>query len=568
MQQTVTPEQYREALHTLAEHFRVSTPQVPRMDIVDWAERKYYLAPGSSTESMSAYALPIRLFPHQKAILRYAFHHPTLKFTTILYSTVKKSGKTAVGGLVARYLAENSGHYAEIYCIANDEEQARGRNYKAALDSIENTPGYDDHKNLLPYTREGLQQLAALGRTPDLSTGYEWRIIERQAEYTPTRSYIRALSNDYRGEAGANPTATIWSEIWGLDSEKSKKLWAELTPVPTRESIRFVETYAGFEGESVLLEALWHLCKDSENGARQLTRDDVPDWPSAEVGYRGDDYLLPLWVNEQARTFAYIDQGVQARRMPWQLGVRGEAYYAEQELTLSDPMQFTRFHFNEWTGTTSPFINMMWWKHCRADGSRPIKPLTARTPLVLAIDAAVSSDYMALIGFTREGEHTVALRLCRVWDPKDYGGRLDYSITCDPLIRALCARYNVVELAYDPWQMHKVATDLERDWVVSCYPFNQSNERLSADKQFHDLIRDRDLVYDPEVDLQLLDLDEKILDFGSEDSAFEKALGWAAIKQSRDEDTRFRIIKKGTGKIDPVVAGSMGADRTLYLNLW
>jgi hypothetical protein len=49
---------------------------------------------------------------------------------------------------------------------------------------------------------------------------------------------------------------------------------------------------------------------------------------------------------------------------------------------------------------------------------------------------------------------------------------------------------------------------------------------------------------------------------------FEKALRAAASKQAKDEDRSFRIIKKGTGKIDPVIAASMGAERCLYLNLW
>ena len=42
--------------------------------------------------------------------------------------------------------------------------------------------------------------------------------------------------------------------MWGYTSEKSERLWDELTPVPTRaNSLRFITTYAGFEGQSKLL---------------------------------------------------------------------------------------------------------------------------------------------------------------------------------------------------------------------------------------------------------------------------------------------------------------------------
>src|SRR5712692_1982500 len=47
-------------------------------------------------------------------------------------------------------------------------------------------------------------------------------------------------------------------------SEASRRLWEELTPVPTRKnSIRFITTYAGYEGESQLLRGLYLRGVDS-----------------------------------------------------------------------------------------------------------------------------------------------------------------------------------------------------------------------------------------------------------------------------------------------------------------
>jgi hypothetical protein len=589
-----------EALDALAERIaRSNLNTAPPVDICDWMEKRYYLAPGSSTESNLRFSVPIRLMPHQKVILRLQFHNPLLNVVTSMYSTVKKSGKTAIGGGVARYKAENSGFYAEIYCLANDEEQARGRIYKAAVDSIENTPYYDEHHKILPMSDARRRILHEMYGQRASSVPQEWRIIERQAEYTPTKSFIRALSSDYRGEAGANPTASVWSEIWGLDSEKSKKLWAELTPAPTRPSIRFVETYAGYEDESIILEELWDLAMQG----RQLTRDDLRgltsttgyslEWPEDEPGYRGHPDKLPLWINENASLCAYIDQGVEARRMPWQKGPAGEAYYKEEEQTL-EPIQNRRFHENEWTSTISPFIDVMWWRNCSirqwvstggiegrwGDVCPDTKPMdsiyvesastittfirtsTKKIPLVLAGDAAVTSDYMAVSVTSREGPHTVGFRGLRVWKPEDYAsGKLDYETTIVEFVKRMCKDFNVVEFCFDPYQLHKVATDLEHEFVCACYPFNQNSERLKADKQLHDLIRDRELIYDPLLDPDLLGPN------GLE--AFETALRWCAMKQSKDEDTKYRIIKKSAkAKIDPVVALSMGAERTLYLNLW
>lgn len=60
-----------------------------------------------------------------------------------------------------------------------------------------------------------------------------------------------------------------YDELWGSTSESSRRLWDELTPVPTRRnSIRFITTYAGWEGESTLL---WDLFK------QVVGRDEHPD---------------------------------------------------------------------------------------------------------------------------------------------------------------------------------------------------------------------------------------------------------------------------------------------------
>jgi len=52
-----------------------------------------------------------------------------------------------------------------------------------------------------------------------------------------------------------NPTCVVFDELWAFTSERSRRLWDELVPVPTRAvSVRVTVTYAGFEGESALLE--------------------------------------------------------------------------------------------------------------------------------------------------------------------------------------------------------------------------------------------------------------------------------------------------------------------------
>ena len=49
----------------------------------------------------------------------------------------------------------------------------------------------------------------------------------------------------------------MFDELWAFTSERSRRLWDELVPPPTRQvACRLTTTYAGFEGESLLLEEL------------------------------------------------------------------------------------------------------------------------------------------------------------------------------------------------------------------------------------------------------------------------------------------------------------------------
>jgi phage terminase large subunit-like protein len=465
-----------------------------------WIQRHFYIP---ETQR------PIVLLPHQASIIDYALDE-THNFTTIVYSTIKKSGKTAVAGGIGRYLAENSGYRAEILTVANDEAQARSRGYQAILTSIELTPGFNRGRNLLPG---------------------QWKIIEKQAVHIPTNSVVRAISNDNEGEAGSNPVATIWTEIWGLKTEKDKRLWAELTPVPTRaRSLRIIETYAGYEDESAILLEVYKRGLDG----RRLTHDDI-DWPFPDQP--------PIWVNERAKMFMYWDSGVVARRMPWQTS----EYYAEQaESSTQD--EFDRLHQNLWVSSTSPFIRVEWWRACKED----LPEMAPNTPCVLGVDASVSGDCTALALVSRHpdparSEHDVALRKWRVWAPPK-GGTINLQ-EVENEIRDWCKKYNIMQIAYDQYQLHHMMGRLTDDAVAWCYSFGQQAPRAIADKALYDLILHKHIAHDG-------------------DMAFEDYIKNAAAKGDIDTVDKLRIVKKALGMpVDPVVALSMAAHECLRLNI-
>lgn len=509
-----TVAQQSQAIATLANFIKSqSTPP----DVVTWAEKNFYIPTDEGKPRL------ISLLPHQKIILE-CFFNPKLavslncgpNFQTLIYSTIKKSGKTAIAAMVARWITETWGSHSEVFSLANDLEQARGRIYQAAITSIELSPGYSRQAK---------------------GIAHKWRIIERQATHLPSHSTLKAVSADYKGEAGSNPVATLWSELWGYESESAVRLWEELTPVPTRpRSIRYVETYAGYEGESAILNELEDRIK--KDGIR-LTRTQLNqlgcDWPFPDID-------LPFYYHPSTRTFAYWDTGLAARRMPWQT----PEYYIAQENELR-PSAYRRLHLNERVSNAETFIQREWWE--RLTIQTP-PPLTANTPLVVGADASVTGDCTALVAVSRDPTNPtqVLQRLCRTWQPSA-GHPLDYSQTIEPTLREWCQRYNIVQIAYDAYQLHDLMTRLRNDGVTWCRPFSQNADRSIADKALFDLIRD-----------------QRIHHTGSEELA-EHIFNCGA-KVPAGDNSRLRLVKKtNKSKIDAAVALSMASSECLRLNL-
>lgn len=571
----------------------LNATKAAQLDVVEHGETTFYIPETGK---------PIKYEEFQKIILRitagtHSYERLLPFYSTIEYSTIKKSGKTAVSGAYAKWRAESSTLNDEILFFANDETQSRGRAYQAILYAIQLNPLYDEKRRVLL----------------DDDGNVVWRVIEDHLEHVPTGTKVKAVNVDYRGEAGANPSLTVWTECWGYDTAKQMLLFDEMTPVLTRErSQRYLEGYAGYTGKSLVQEKVERLATDPDQGGRRLTLDDIPDWPWQ------DEEELPLWVNDTAGMFVYLDRGPRARtRMPWLQGERGEAYYKEQQLTLHDPMQFDRLHNNYWISPVDSFIPIEWWKQC-ADASvgalAPWRsPLVIREcpaidelvsaddavlfsnlgvsvlagssrlaaymlpanwvimgdpiPVVLAGDASVSGDCTALGGFTRHPERhqDVMLRMAWKWDPPR-GSKIDYDTTPNAytglsfrqqLIKC-CMEYNVVQFAYDEWQLHHLTNELRRDGVVWCRAFKQGIERDVADKQLYDLIKTKRISY------AAAGLTESELCYKD----IETHLLGASRTIKPKEDTKLHIVKANDmAKIDLVVMISMGSCECLRLDL-
>ncbi len=430
---------------------------------------------------------PFRLLDHQREILRLAFafdRDGRLPYDTIIYSCVKKSGKTTINAAVTLWWAWTQEAPNEILIIANDLEQSIGRVFKAMAGIIRHNP-------------ELVRSAEVQARQILLSNG----------------TTSTAIATEYAGAAGSNHGKTSWDELWGYSSEASRRLWEELTPVPTRRnSIRFISSYAGWENESTLL---WDLYKQG------VGKEEHPEGQGERI-----HPTLPVYANREARLFVYWDH---EPRMAWQT----ENYYKAQRLSLRAGT-YLRHHENRWVSAESTFILPELWDPCVDPQSRPLLPGNTDF-LFVGVDAATKHDTAAVVAVTWEGKDKLAVAVHRIWKPTP-AQPLDLEATLEAYLEYLQGNYHVVQVLADPWQLHRTITTLQaRGLKIREFPQTVGNTTLMGQTLF-DLLNGRNL--------KLYRSDE----------LRAQALSTVAIESIRG----WRIAKeKTTRKIDAIVALSM-----------
>lgn len=537
----------------------------------------------------------IILAPHQKCVLRLALtrnRRGRMPYSVVLWSQVKKSGKSAIAAGVGRWFAETQTLMGYVPCCGNDAKQAKERSFWDIRKSITLAPGYDKVRKVLP------------GR---------WLIQEKQLTCLLNDTRVMPLAVDSAGEAGSAPDISLWTEAWAYTSREALLFFAEMAPAPTvPDSMRWVESYAGFDGESLLLHGLYMQRETS----RQLTAHDLAVAGSfgGRSGRPGESYeellhafeetggapdaLVPVWTNDATGMLIYWDEGEVARRMPWQKGERGRRYYASEEISQPSTAQFERLHLNLWGGSEHGYLPMSAWDACRDEAMPPLiryvdgRAIVDQVPLVLGVDAGVSHDCFGIVAVSRRGydghPDDPAVRACRLWTPPE-GGEINFDEPeafirwclvggcalghppappavggmTGPWIEAEregCAAcrngdtvpgFVVYQVAYDAYQLKNMMQRLKREQLPGgwFYEFPQQGARLIADKQLYDLVVQRRLRHNGDVDLRT-------------------HVRNANAKVDKSEDSKLRIKKKQTDlKVDLVVATSMAVDRCLFLTL-
>lgn len=478
-------------------------------DPVAWIEENFYIPETRNDPEVRG---RLRLQDYQKDAVREALSRDeagNYKYSIIVWSDIKKSIKSTIAAAINLYRAHHT-EWGEFYILANDLKQADSR--------------------VAGYLRRSVEL------NPDLAGKYHFRGYKITA---PSGSFIEAIPIDPSGEAGSNADMVTTSELWGAYEEQKERMFSEMTLSPTKygKSFRWIESYAGFMEESKLLYSLYQT---GVLHGELLWPDRL--YPVTD----GEPTPLELYVNRDARMLCLWNT---QPRCPWQT----KSYYASEAQVLM-PNQFARMHRNQWVSSEESFVPVSWYNACFRGSQEWPQVDATHQPMIIALDAATSSDNFGLWLGCRHPSlpRDILTVFCQRWKPPS-GGKIDFQGTeenpgPERVLRNLIKQYNIIEVAYDPYQLHDLAGRLKQEGLAWFRPFSQGNDRLIADSQFRTLIREKRFWHRGEQELQ-----EHIMN---------------ANAKMDDTDSKMRIVKRSENlKIDLAVCASMGSYELLRLNL-
>ena len=204
----------------------------------------------------------------------------------------------------------------------------------------------------------------------------------------------------------------------------------------------------------------------------------------------------------------------------------------------------------EWEDQTDleKFVNIIWWDNCREE----LPPLNRNEPAIISLDAAKGSesnisDCFAVVMVTRHPHRSedVAIRYCGIWQAQA-GQYIDFE-PIEQEIRRLCQEYSIIEVCYDPYQLHDMGVRLRREGIAHTKEFQQAKDRLIADKQLQSLIMARRVAHDG-------------------NPLLRQHVDNADIKKHGEDGVRI-IKRSGSLKVDATVATSQGVARCLYYSI-
>ncbi len=464
---------------------------------------------------------PFVLAPWQRELVRELFGRKLSdgrrQYSTLYLEVPRGNGKSTFAAGLALYLLTVDGEQsAKIYGAAADKGQA-AIVFETAEKMVQASPQLS--RRITPY------------RTKTM-------------EFAETGSKYIVLSSEAYTKHGLNPSGIIFDE---LHAQPNRELYDVLMTAMGKRAqpIMVLITTAGYDRNSI--------CWEQHEYARKIIDGAItdPTWLARIYAAEPEDD----WTSPATWAKANPNYGV---------SVREEFLRQQCEKALQSPAYqntFRRLYLNQWTQQENRWIDMTAWDACAA----PLPDLAGRR-CYGGLDLASTTDIAALVlAFPPIADSEPLWLLPYFWIPqeamieRERRDRVPYTtwvrdglVTATPgnvidygyirnQINALATRYDLREIAIDPWNATQLSIDLQDDGIV-VVEMRQGFASMTA----------------PSKELLRLVLSKGLSHGGN------PVLRWMADNVSARQDPAGNVKPdkaKSTGRIDGIVASVMGLAR-------
>jgi phage terminase large subunit-like protein len=365
----------------------------------------------------------------------------TRRFRKMGIWCAKKNGKSALASGLQAYFAFADGEMgAEVYVAASDKNQA----------SIV----FDETANMIEAS-------------PELAERSEIIRSRKLVVIPATKSTIKALSADVATKEGLNISALIFDE---LHAQKTRTMWDTLTygGVARRQPIQISISTAGWDLDTIGYEQYSYAC--------QVRDGIINDWEFLPVIFEAtkeDDWKSPAtWAKANPSLGTTIDEE----------GLRSDCMEAEHSPAKLN--SFRRYRCNQWTEQDAAWITADAWKACASKLDE--NDLIGRT-CYGAFDLSSTQDTTSFVLLFPDDDNEGCTILPWFWLPNNNllekelksnakytewksagllkttpGDVIDYKFIKNHILE--CAKkYNIKEIAYDPFLAMETALDLQAE---------------------------------------------------------------------------------------------------------
>lgn len=399
--------------------------------------------------------MPMDLRPWQQDLIEHVFawEPEGLRHRVNLIGMPRKSGKSALGSMLALYALVLGPRGGEVYSVAAEKEQAR--------------IVFADAKRVI----EASDQLSAV------TTLYRDAI-----EFKALGSVYRVLSAEAYSKEGLNPHFVLFDELHAQPNRELFDVMSLAMGARGKEATLVAITTAGVKADNTGQDSIaYSLYQYGQKVARGEIDDPTFFMAWWEAGSDADHRLESTWRDANPG-----------------FGDLSDPADFESAVKRTPESEFRTKRCNQWVSSQQSWLPNGAWDECQSDIT-----ISPDDEIVLGFDGSFSGDATVIVGATipKDEEDPIRVFMVGSWEKDEAEGdptwRVDINEVEQTILKFCQEHPNVREIACDPFRWQRSMQYLEEQGLpIVEWPSTSPRRMVPACAKFYDAVVDHKIQHD------------------------------------------------------------------------